>query len=213
MIHKTILLTGFLFVFGFLPAQKLSIGIRAGYTLSDVTVKGPSGLIDNPYSILGSLHAGIDARIGLSERIGVLAGLQYARKGHKNEIPQPNGSVASATNELHYLNLPVLADVHLWKGLSLQGGIEVGSLLSAYTKAAGEKVDNKNLYEDFDFGLVAGLEYRFNEAFFIGVRHVFGVSPIQQIEFTDDNGTGLGRADSRNQATQISAGYRYTFGE
>ena len=186
--------------------------MRAGYTLSDVTVKGPSGLIDNPYSILGSLHAGIDARISLTERLAIVSGLQYARKGHKGEIPQPNGSVASATNELHYLNLPVVADVRLWKGLSLQGGIEVGSLLGAYTKSAGEKVDNKRLYEDFDFGLVGGIEYRFNDAFFIGARHILGVSSIQQIEFTDVNGTSLGKGSSRNQATQISAGYRYTFG-
>ncbi len=212
MIQKTFLLTGFLFAFGILSAQKLSLGIRAGYTLSDVTVKGPNGLIDNPYGALSSLHAGIDARINLTERLAIVSGLQYARKGHKSEIPQPNGSVASASNELHYLNLPIVADFRLWKGLSLQGGIEAGSLLGAYTKAAGEKVDNKSLYEDFDFGLAAGFEYRFNEAFFIGARHILGVSSIQQIEFTDVNGTGLGKGSSRNQATQISAGYRYTFG-
>jgi len=213
MIQKTILLTGFLFAFGILSAQKLSLGIRAGYTLSDVTVKGPNGLIDAPYSTLNSLHAGIDARIGLSERFAIVSGLQYARKGHKGEIPRPTGPTTSAIYELHYLNLPVVADVRLWKGLAAQGGVEAGSLLNARIKSAGEKVDIKNLYEDFDFGLVAGLEYRFNDAFFIGVRHVFGLSSIQQIEFTDDNGAGLGTASSRNQATQISAGYRYSFGE
>ena len=213
MIQKTILLTGFLFAFGILSAQKLSLGIRAGYTLSNVTVKVSSGPIDAPYNTLNSLHAGIDARIGLSERIAILAGLQYARKGHKGELPRPNGPTTSAINELHYLNLPIVADVRLWKGLSLQGGIEAGRLLNARVKSAGDKVDNKKLYEDFDFGLVGGIEYRFNDAFFIGVRHILGVSSIQEIEFTDDNGTSLGKGSSHNQATQISAGYRYTFGE
>lgn len=217
MAHKTILLTGFLFVVGVLSAQNFSFGIRAGYTLSNVTVKKPKGLIvdefDEPYKTLSSLHAGIDTRISLSERFAIVSGLQYARKGYKSEIPQPNGSSTSAMNELHYLNLPVVADVRLWKGLSLQGGIEAGSLLSAWVKSAEAKVDTKNFYEDFDFGLVAGFEYRFNEALFIGLRHIFGISSIQQLEITDSNGASSGLASSYNRATQISAGYRYTFGE
>lgn len=202
-------------------AQQFSVGLRAGYTRSDLTIVEPDGLtvdgdpdyqLDGKFKPLNSFHGGADFRMSLSERFGILASLLYARKGYVGELAWPTGP-ADATWELHYLNLPVVADFRVWKGLSLQGGAEFGRLLSARVKSAGENAEISDFYEEFDLGLVAGLEYRFAKGFFVGARHVFGIYNIQDAELTDETGAIFDDLKSLNSATQVSVGYRFSLGE
>ena len=192
--------------------------------MSDVIVKEPDNLIvegnpdfqvDEHFRVLSSYHIGIDARQPLSKRVGIVASLLYARKGYVGTIDWPSGP-ADADWQLHYLNLPIVADVLLWKGLSLQAGVEAGWLMDVRVKSEGATFDPQNLFHsinDFDFGLFCGLEYRFNKGFFICARHIFGIAPLQKYDVTDDTGASLGYITSRNSATQISLGYRHLFGE
>lgn len=218
MIRETILLTCLLFIAAFVSAQQTSLGLRAGYTLSDVLINEPDGLVadGNPdlqldayYQSYSSFHFGADALLPLGERVSILSSLLYARKGFV-------GKTTNETWQLNYLNLPVVADVRLWKGLSVQAGVEAGWLLDTRVKSSGQWYSPDNSFvgmNDFDFGLVAGLEYRFEKGFFIGARHIFGVAPLQKLEITNANGEEYSDVTTRNSATQISAGYRYTFGE
>ncbi|GAB4499033.1 MAG: hypothetical protein OHK0019_35460 [Saprospiraceae bacterium] len=195
-------------------SQQISIGPRVGYTLSDLKFIFPDELREinpNEHSEpLSSFHAGVDASMSLSDRFGIVASLLYARKGYAGEEQWPTGP--EATNwELHYFNLPILADFRVWKGLSLQGGTELGRLLSARLKSSDKNAYVKDFFEKFDLGLVAGLEYRLNNGFFISARHVFGIYSIQTLEVTDDTGNVRGNLKTRNTATQFSVGYRYAF--
>lgn len=195
-------------------SQQISIGPRVGYTLSDLKFIFPDEFrfeIDpNEFAKpLSSFHAGIDASMLLSDRFSIVASLLYARKGYTGEEQWPTGP-ADANWELHYVNLPILADFRAWKGLSLQGGVELGRLLSARLKSAGENANVEDFFEDFDLGLVAGLEYRLGNGFFISARHVFGIYSIQTLEVTNDTGDVEGNLKTRNTATQLSVGYRYT---
>lgn len=195
-------------------AQQISIGPRVGYTLSDAKFTFPERLHfetdPNEFAkSLSSFHAGMDVRMSLSDRFAVVASLLYARKGYTGELYWPTGP-AKATYQLHYLNLPVVADFRVWKGLSIQGGAEFGRLLSARLKSAGEESNQDGIYEKFDLGLVAGLEYRFDNGFFISARHVFGIYSIQNLEVTGDTGSVEDDLKTRNTATQLSVGYRYT---
>ena len=207
------LAVGLLFCAASIFAQQTSVGLRVGYTLSDVLVKEPDGLIvegnpdiefDEDYRPLHSFHTGIDSRFQFSERFGIIASLLYGRKGYTGTIAWPTG-IADATWKLHYLNLPVVADFRLWKGLYLQGGAEAGWLIDAQVDSRGESFDPRNAFSninELDFGLVGGLEYRFPKGFFIGARYIFGIAPLQRFD-----------AVSYNRATQVSMGYRHVMGE
>jgi hypothetical protein len=222
MQKSTFFVAGLLFCASSLFAQQTSVGLRAGYTLSDVLVKEPDGLIiegnpdfelDEDYRPLHSFHIGIDGRLPISERLSILASILYARKGYIGTLDWPS---ADATWALHYLNLPLVADFCLWKGLSLQGGVEASWLIDAQVISGGESFDPRNSFSninEFDFGLVGGLEYRFQKGFFIGARYIFGIAPLEKFEVTNDNGESLGDVASHNIATQISLGYRYTIGD
>ena len=205
-------------------AQQTSVGLRAGYTLSDVLVKEPDGLIvegnpdyqiDENFRTLNSFHIGIDARLQTSDRLEFVATLLYARKGYIGKLAWPSG-LADATWELHYLNLPVVADFRIWKGLSVQGGVEPGWLMKARVKSVGSSFNPQNTIvelNEFDFSLIGGLEYRFAMGLFIGARYVAGIAPLEKYEVTNDNGESIGNIASRNSATQISLGYRYNISE
>lgn len=213
---------GLLFVTSVMFAQQTSIGLRAGYTFSDVLMQVPDNVIEgNPdfdisdnYQPLHSFHIGIDGLLKFSERWGVNAGVIYARKGYTGTLAWPSGG-ADAAWELHYLTLPMVVDFRLWKGLSLQGGAEAGWLMDARVKSAGNSFDPQNLFSinDFDFGLVGGLEYRFAKGFFIGARYIAGIAPLYTIEFTNDVGELSEEIAVRNSAAQISLGYRHIVGE
>jgi len=218
MIRKSILLGSLLCAAGFLSAQPFSIGIRGGYTLANVDIKGPNGagIFFDPAQkqSLGGLHIGLEGRWELDRRWAVLAGLQYNQKGYRSEIFWPAGP-AEAKNIFHYLNIPVVGNCLIWKGLSLQAGIEAGWLIDSRIESAGEKASNKDLgiYRDFDLGFIAGLEYRIGKSFFFAARHSWSaVNLYGDTEFTDDAGNPLD-VSGRNRALQFSAGYRYALGQ
>ena len=195
-------------------AQQISIGPRIGYTSSDAKFIFPDEFRfdtdpNESAKPLNSFHAGMDAKMSLNDRFAIIASLFYARKGHVGELYWPSGP-AKASYQLHYLNLPVVADFRIWKGLSIQGGAELGRLLSARLESAGEESELDYLYEKFDLGLVVGLEYRLDNGFFISARHVFGIYNIQNFEVIDGTGSVTGELKNRNTATQFSVGYRYS---
>lgn len=221
MIRKTVLFGCFFFIAGISFAQQMSLGLRAGYTLSDVLIKEPDGdgnlyfQVDEHFRMLSSYHIGIDARQPVNGRVGMLASLLYAQKGYLGTLNWPGGPVDAAW-QLHYLNLAMVADFLLWKGLSLQAGVEGGWLMDTRVKSDGATFDFQDIFRhinEYDFALVCGLEYRFNKGVFIGARHIFGIAPLQKYEVTDQTGTSLGYITSRNSATQISLGYRHLIGE
>lgn len=203
-------------------AQSFSAGVRVGYTLSNVEVildkslrvQGSDFAPDEYYRMLGSFHAGIEAKVPVSDRFSLLCGLMYAQKGFKTDfssiiVDQP----LDFTIQLRYFNVPLLADYRLWKGLSVQAGVEPGLLNAAWLKFDGGRSDLKddNTYENFDFGLAGGLEWRFDNGLFFSGRYIYGVLPVANLAATDENGTSVGRVRSYNRSAQLAAGYRMSF--
>ncbi|MBV6442350.1 MAG: hypothetical protein EPGJADBJ_04061 [Saprospiraceae bacterium] len=217
MIHKVIFLASLLFVTKMLSAQSFSVGFRAGYTLADVDfreVKDVGILFEAPNKkVLNGFHAGLDGRIEFNERWAVLTGMQFNRKGYRSELYWPSGP-AVANYFFQYLTIPVVGDFRIWRGLSVQAGMEAGILLDARLKSAGENVDleDNGIYTNFDSGVVAGLEYQVHN-FFIGARYTLGlINLFKDIRFTDHDGNEI-HTGAHNRAAQFSAGYRYPFGK
>jgi hypothetical protein len=215
---KTIFITCCLSLFASMAtAQQISVGLRAGYSRSDILIDMPDGIDvetdpNGELKPINGIHAGIDVHMMLGRRMGMQASLLYAQKGYKGRIFWPTGP-ADAYWTLHYLNLPVLLDYRIFSGLSVQGGAELGRLLSTRVKSGSENFESEGLYEEFDFGLLAGLEYRFKSGLFVSARQIFGLYKIQELEATDINGQNTGIAKSRNSSMQLSIGYRHTFGQ
>ncbi len=218
MLYKTILLVASLLLFTVhLSAQRFSLGVRGGYSLSDLSFRGQyADVFAGAQRPLSGFHTGLESRVELGKRFAILSGLQYARKGYATTQALPGDGFVDVDYVLHYINVPIAGSFRIWKGLSLQMGLEAEYLLDSRGKTAVETFDAEGFvdqYNDFDLGVLGGLEYQFGENFFVGARHTIGITPLSDLTLTDQNGQNLGTVRIYNTSTQLSAGYRYYFGK
>ena len=116
-------------------------------------------------------------------------------------------AVSSVKYNLNYLDLPILLQYMFDNGLRLEGGPQIGFLVSAETKTkvdgyGSSKVDIKDNFESIDFGLNFGAGYDFTENFSAGVRYNLGLANIAKTEEGDDSKV-------HNGVFSLSAAYKF----
>ena len=108
-----------------------------------------------------------------------------------------------------YLNIPILANYYIVKGLAIKAGIQPGFLLSSKAKYQENKgglwVDFENTSTDnmkkFDLSIPMGLSYEFSN-FVIDARYNLGLMKIAKDSesFTD--------GDAKNSVIMLTVGYK-----
>ena len=101
--------------------------------------------------------------------------------------------------KLDYINVPILANVYLYKGLAVKLGIQpafkVNSSLKTSVGSNSKSVDLDNV-KGFDFSIPVGLSYEFSNVVF-DARYNFGCTKIVE------------KADSRHSVFQFTVGYKF----
>jgi hypothetical protein len=140
---------------GGISAQQLKIGLKAGTGIPNLRNDGTNE-ISMGYSSIISRNFGVIADIGLSKRLSIKTGLDYAGQGgiRKGQQPIPNlpaqfaqmlpsGTYlyASFDNEsnLNYLEVPLMGKLEFGKKLKyyVNAGPYLGFLLNAKQKTSG----------------------------------------------------------------------------
>lgn len=140
------------------------------------------------------LAAGVEAEYQATDIFSVSAGLIYSMQGNK---AKEDG--ATLTTKLDYINIPILANVYVTKGLAVKLGVQPAFNVSDKQKLSGGKasVEAEDVgAESFDFSIPVGLSYEFNNVV-IDARYNFGVTNIA------DGG------DSKNSVFQFTLGYKF----
>ena len=127
------------------------------------------------------LAAGAEFEYGVTDMIGVSAGLIYSMQGAKEKVEG-----VDCTMKLDYLNVPILANVYVAPGLAVKLGIQPGFKLSAKAKA-----------EVSDLAIPVGVSYQYQNIV-LDARYNWGVTKIM-----DD-------VDSKNSVFQITLGYKFS---
>ena len=94
------------------------------------------------------------------------------------------------------LNIPILANFYLVKGLAVKAGIQPGFLL----KAKNNDVDVKAAYKKADVAVPVGVSYLFNCGLILDARYNIGLTSLAKDTFGDNN---------QNRLFQLSAGWRF----
>jgi hypothetical protein len=199
-----------------LYAQKSSLFVKAGWSGSNqVVAKSPLAAKNEAYSknlsLTHGLTAGLEGRLGFGSRFSGITGIQYTHKGYQGEMPGVGGSPVDGKQHLHYLNVPVALGLRLFKGLSVQAGAELGYLLAARTALPGQTYNTEgffDIYEEFDAGLLFGLEYQFGDRYFLQMRGILAFTPVLKGTLVDENGNEQ-PFDLYNRNLQVTAGYRF----
>lgn len=138
--------------------------------------------------------AGAEFEYQVSDIFSLSAGALYSMQGCKGEVEGYD-----ATVKLDYLNIPILANVYVAKGLAVKLGIQPG--FNVTSKASVEKGGTKvttelDDVESVDFSIPVGLSYEINN-FVIDARYNLGVSKI------------MDGSDSKNSVFQFTLGYKF----
>lgn len=140
------------------------------------------------------LAAGVEAEYQATDIFSVSAGLIYSMQGNK-----VSGKGVTQTTKLDYINIPILANVYVTKGLAVKLGVQPAFNVSDKVKYSGGKTsiqDEDAGAESFDFSIPVGLSYEFNNVV-LDARYNFGVTNIA------DGG------DAKNSVFQFTLGYKF----
>lgn len=117
------------------------------------------------------LIAGVNAEYQIAEPFSVTAGVLYSMEGCKEDVSD------GESIKMDYLNIPVLANYYVIKGLAVKAGVQFGFLMSA---KYGDH-DYKDYCEKFNFSIPVGLSYEYQN-FVLDGRYNIGLSDIYKGE-------------------------------
>lgn len=146
------------------------------------------------------LAAGAEFEYGLTDNIGLSAGVLYSMQGFKTTEES-----VDCTLKLDYLNVPILANFYVAKGFAVKLGVQPGFKLSSKAKVKGSgtsvEVDANDIeginIKSIDLSIPVGLSYQYQNIVF-DARYNWGVTKI-----VDD-------ADSKHSVFQITVGYKFS---
>lgn len=167
-------------------AQEINFGAKAGINLATLRPELTESRT--------SFHLGGMAEITIADDFAIQPELLYSAQGAKDQ----NDSDNNETFKVDYLTLPVLAKYYLIEGLSVEGGPQIGFLLSSKQEDNGETDDLKDITKSIDIGFSLGAAYKLDNGLQIGARYYFG-SDVNDIDEDPD--------EFKNNVFQFSIGY------
>ena len=132
------------------------------------------------------LAAGAELGYQLNESFAVTAGAIYSMQGAKSEGVKMN---------LDYINIPILANYYITKGLAVKAGIQPAFKVKSESKYEGVSGDVEGI-KSFDLSIPVGLSYEVSD-FVIDARYNWGMTKV------------LEGFDSKNTVFQFTVGYKF----
>ncbi len=182
-----------------LVALVASVSTFAQVEKGTITLQPMVGLMESTFTAdeakikLGFI-GGVEGAYQISNRVGASVGVLYAMQGAKYE-QDVLGTTVSSTTKLNTLNIPVLCNVYVWKGLAVKAGVQPEIVLSA--KVGDESV--KDLYSSANVSIPVGASYDFPFGLTVDARYNIGVTNVWK---GDESSTS-------NMTFQLTAGYKF----
>lgn len=185
-----------------------SVGAYAQYSVGSINLQPKVGLnVSNITDIDGTdprigLAAGLEAEYQVSDIFSLSAGAIYSQQGTKSSLVK-GGVDVPKTLKLDYINVPILANVYVAKGLAVKLGIqpcfnvasktEYKQTIGGITNKVSDDVKGLN---SVDFSIPIGLSYEYAN-FQLDARYNWGVSKAVDVD------------NEKNSVFQITLGYKF----
>lgn len=147
------------------------------------------------------LVAGVEGEYQVSDIFSISAGALYSMQGAKSTVSVLNQS-ATTTTKLDYINVPIMANVYVVKGLAVKLGIQPGFKVSSTVKtdvntSLGSGSGSRDIKaQSVDFSIPVGISYEYSN-FQLDARYNWGLSKVFE------NGK------DKNSVFQITLGYKF----
>lgn len=178
----------------------------AQWSVGSITVQPKIGInganitdADNSDSRIGLVLGG-EFEYRVSPIFSLSAGALYSMQGCKGTAEDEDGNTGDVSLKLDYINVPILANVYVVKGLAIKLGIQPGFNVRHKATASVSGVNvTTNLpgIKSVDFSIPIGVSYEFNR-FVIDGRYNLGVTKL------------IDGADSKHSVFQFTFGYKFS---
>ncbi len=167
----------------------------------------------------GGSFTGVELEYMMTDKLGLAAGVNFSQQGTgwkdtEYTLNNVNYKVEDTKLQLSYINVPVIANYYVVKGLALKTGVQFGFMTSANLKTSvsvsGNNM-NQTLSTDekvkeglnkFDIAIPVGISYEFKVPFVIEMRYNIGLLKVNKEK-------GEGFEDSRNGSLSLTLGYKF----
>ena len=147
------------------------------------------------------MAAGLEAEYQVTDLLSLSAGAIYSQQGYKRDWSE-NRIDYSIKGKLDYINVPILANVYVTKGLAVKLGLQPGFKVSSkydnketvagHTVKTSGDIDAKSV----DFSIPVGVSYEYAN-FQLDARYNWGLTKIAK------------GSDDKNSVIQITLGYKF----
>ncbi len=182
-----------------IAGAQVKFGAKAGLNLANIHVSPKDD--DYSFKINPSVNVAAMAGIPLSSKLSLQPEIMFSIQGAK--MTQQNSSADKLTNQLAYLNVPVLLKYNDPSGFFAEVGPQIGFLLSAKMKSQGISADAKSLYNSTDFAGTFGVGYIFPFNVGIDARYNLGLSNIAKTDADNSD------SKAKNNVGQFSIFYQF----
>lgn len=177
---------------GFFFAPK--VGVNTGY-VTDISESTDRRV---------NMAFGVEVGYQMTEKFAITADALYSAQGYQIEF-NVAGYDYHNTLKTDYLNIPILANYYIVKGLAIKAGIQPGFCVSAkqdFNLPTIGKFDGdvKSAVNTVDFSIPVGASYEYKNII-LDMRYNFGLTNV-----TKDSEKG-----TKNSVFQITLGYKLPF--
>ncbi|WP_449397948.1 porin family protein [Chryseobacterium wanjuense] len=216
---KKILLLAAVAVMGMsVNAQEFRFGSKAGFAMSTIKIDDKQDdLYERKMDPKYTFYVGGLAEYKISDKFGIQGEVLYSPLGGKERIEESEGDVyVGEQTKVTFgtLSIPVSAKYFITEGFSVSAGMNFGIILTAKQKTVigtnlpidieidggeGEQ-DIKDDVKSLNLAPFVGVEYMFENGFFIDGRYNLGVSNLS------NDGSG---GKITNSFAQIGVGFKF----
>jgi len=159
-----------------------------------------------------ALAIGSELEYQIRDKFSVAAGVLYSMQGYKTSVEVNNVHV-NMTIKLDYINLPIVFNAYVYKGLALKFGVQPGfNISSKITDSTDDYSSTGPLGMDvktFDLSFPVGLSYETKFGLVIDARYNIGVTNAYDEQIYNTNTNTFEDVFSRNCVAQLTIGYKF----
>ena len=176
-----------------------SVGAYAQHAVGSFTLQPKVGMnianltdADDADARIGFV-GGLETEYQATDIFSLSAGVLYSMQGCKYDYNN-----VKTTRKLDYINIPIMANVYVAKGLAVKLGVQPAFNVNSEVKVSGVK-NNPSADTDaksFDFSIPVGISYEYSNVV-LDARYNWGLTKVAD------------GSDSKNSVFQITLGYKF----